>query len=352
MLCLVYWQYAMANPADANAYFRGPDRWLGPELRPGAIFIAKTVDLLKSVAGGSMLDFFLLFQSFGMIGIALLMRCFFEIAEDLRQPLPFYLVALLFLPGIHFWSSALGKDAPLFMSCALCVWAMIRIERRYPAFLLALAVMGAIRPHVAGISMLALVLTLTLDSRVSFRFKVPFSMVAAVGAVAVANMMQAAFDISAFDPDDVTDFLASKQEYGASSALAAGVGDLPYPLRILTLLFRPLFFDASGMMGIIVSVENAVILGMSAWIIYDARTVWKLFTKVTLFRFCTLFSLILILLLSWINYNVGLGLRQKMMAMPAILVLFVTLRLFKQATHNSSPHQGEFLQQIQPTTAR
>ena len=39
--------------------------------------------------------------------------------EELGQTQSKYVYLLLFLPGLHFWTSAIGKDAPLFLGVAI-----------------------------------------------------------------------------------------------------------------------------------------------------------------------------------------------------------------------------------------
>jgi hypothetical protein len=39
--------------------------------------------------------------------------------------------------------------------------------------------------------------------------------------------------------------------------------DAPFPIRVLSLLFRPFFFDANDILGIVVSIENAGWLSLS-----------------------------------------------------------------------------------------
>jgi hypothetical protein len=48
-------------------------------------------------------------------------------------------------------------------------------------------------------------------------------------------------------------------------------------------------------------------------------------------RFAILFFILLVILLALVNYNVGLGLRQKMMTMPALLVFFAAMVAVREA---------------------
>ena len=48
-------------------------------------------------------------------------------------------------------------------------------------------------------------------------------------------------------------------------------------------------------------------------------------------RFALFFFVMLTILLAMVNYNVGLGLRQKMMMMPALLVFFAAMMAVRRA---------------------
>jgi len=327
----VYWQYSMAFAADSRMYYnQAPGIYVG-EIRPGTSFVIAFVSYARSIFGGTYLDYFFLFQAFGVAGIALCMRSAQEILQDLNQNPDWKIFAVFFLPGLHFWTCAIGKDAPLFFAVALSVWAAIKIDRRYPAFALALAVMAPVRPHIAAIATIALLVTLLFDARIRLILKLPMLVTTIVAAVWVIASAQESLRIAELNPDTIGDFIASKQEYGMRSADGAALTSLPLPLKILSLLFRPLFFDAGGAFGLIVSFENLALLTIMTTIVIRWRDVAQLFKAVSYMRYCLIFSTTLIILLSLVTYNVGLGLRQKYMAMPAILLMFITLLAYRRA---------------------
>lgn len=327
--CLLYWRYSLNNPADSNLYFnaggaRGRLGWA-----PGTAAVINAVQWLKARVGGAYLDYFLLFQATGMLGLAFLVRTWEEVARDLGQPLPPAALALLFLPGLHFWTSAVGKDGPLFLACALAVWSALRVERRAPALLLALALMGAVRPHVAAIAAVSLLAALLFDRRLGLAAKLPVLLLVVAALSFILGGMERLFGLDPTNVDAVGEFISTKQEYGLRRE--GNVQELAYPLRVLSLLFRPFFFDASGALGLIVSVENAILLVVVGALALRSPTLLRLAASVAYVRFCLVFALLLVGLLAAVSYNIGLGLRQKFMAMPALLTLFVTLLAYRRA---------------------
>ena len=329
-VAIAYWQYSLAEKADSWLYYSDFLGWAGRDWAPGTVFVIKVVQLLKDWFEGSYFEYFLFFQSFGMFGIALLIRIFDEIAQDLGARLATPALALLFLPGLHFWTSAIGKDAPLFLGIILTMWAAMRIQTRVPAFLLALLIITPIRPHISAIAGIALLGTLLFEARVRFAYKLLMGLMLLPAMALVFQAMQDSLDIASLNPDGITEFLASNRELGLRQG--AGPLELPFFLRILTLLFRPFFFDATGLLGWVASLENLILVLLFVVLARHMATVIRLAASVAYVRYCLLFSFVLILLLAAVSFNVGLGLRQKWMAMPAILLLFMTLITYRRAT--------------------
>ncbi|MBK9431490.1 MAG: hypothetical protein IPN50_03365 [Sphingomonadales bacterium] len=88
------------------------------------------------------------------------MRTMEETAQALNTALPPLMMGLMFLPGMYFWTAAIGKDAPLFLACALAVWSCFHISSRGYWVGLAIGIMVLIRAHVALLSVVALALAL------------------------------------------------------------------------------------------------------------------------------------------------------------------------------------------------
>src|SRR5690554_3948168 len=151
--CVAYWLMSFEAAVDAYTYWRDPYNFIAKDpLESGTYFIVHVVQTMRDVMGGSFLDHFFFFQCFGMIGIALLIRMFGEIADSLHVEVPLIVYLVLFLPGLHFWSVAIGKDGPMMMATCLSLWAAFRIQRRAIWMAIAIIIMALIRPHVAAIT--------------------------------------------------------------------------------------------------------------------------------------------------------------------------------------------------------
>jgi hypothetical protein len=297
-------------------------------------FIIYVVQSIKYVAGGSYLDYFLIFQAIGFFGIAILMRILEEIYSDLGVEPSWYIYLLLFLPSLHYWSSALGKDSLFFFATVLSIWSAMNIRRRLTAMVLAITVLMLIRPHIAMVALAALAATVVRDRQTSPAIRVIFFATSVIGVIFAVATLRTTFNLNLTDPNTVSDMLSGtgRDAFVQSEDAGRTAVNAVYPVRVLSLLFRPFFFDAGGALGLIVSFENLLFLFMICALIYHHRLVTTLAKTVPYIRFALLSSVGVLLMLSIGYYNVGLGIRQKAtMILPGFFVAFVTLRAMLQA---------------------
>jgi hypothetical protein len=290
------------------------------------IFIINFVQFLKSYFGGTFFDYFLLFQAMGFWGILFIMRAFDDIHQELGQPTFKKIYLLLFLPGLHFWTSAIGKDAPMFLGVAMCTWAAFRLQTRYLAFVAGVLLGLLVRPHIALMALIALALTVLLARNTALLVRAALFAVVLVGIGSVAGLVEGTVNgLSLSSTDSVTEFLETKSQVSESSGADLSIVGASFPVKLLSLLFRPFFIDANGAFGLVASLENLVLLVIFLTLIRRAGTALGVARAAMFARFAFFFFVMLTLLLALVNYNVGLGLRQKMMMMPALLVFFAAM---------------------------
>jgi hypothetical protein len=344
---LFYWQWSLTVPADANGYYfdyagiaRGPWGF-------GSAFVAKLCRFLRVDLGASYAGCFLLFQSFGFIALLVLARVFTEIQEKIVVPQqPIYL-ALLFLPSVQFWTSAIGKDAPIFLAVALCTWAMLG-PRRLLAFCTGMALMVLFRPYMALLAAFALGMSVAMGSRVSLGRKIGIVGAAACSFVLVSAAALSTFGFDATSPSSMSNFLQTQDVANASTLGTTTMANLPLGLRLVSLLFRPLFFDTSSSMGIVASVENVGSILCFLYIVLHWKDLALLVARVPFVRFSLLFAVGIIVVLTLVYFNVGLGLRERVMAYPpiySILVALWSMRRKRKIALQATPA-------VQPQTSR
>lgn len=325
LTALFFYQWALTNTTDAATYYFDPYDFYSRGFRLNTGFIIWIVQSLKETVGGTYLDYFLLFQGTGTWGLVFLLKTYEDIFKLAGQKVPWPLYLTLFLPGFHFWTAYIGKDGLLFLASAMTVWAAINIRDRWIAFAIAVVIMVLVRPHIALLAVAAVAVAIAFDKRTPPLVRTLLSVVSFVGLLAVAATIRNAFQIDVTSAESVTDFLSSYSETTQKVAGTTTVYYESYLVRVFSLLFRPLFFDAGGPLGLIASFENLFLLYLVYRIVSHFRWVTALYKGLFVIRFSILFALALTLLLSLMYYNVGLGLRQKLMMMPAYFAVFAAV---------------------------
>lgn len=325
-----FWLMSFESAMDAFLYYRDPYGFINENpFGSGTYFVVHFVQGVRSWLGGSFLDHFLLFQCFGMIGMALLIRSLNEIALSLETSVPLHVYLTLFLPGLHFWTAGIGKDGPMIMAICLAGWATLRLDKRFVWLGIALLMMVCVRPHITPMVGAGVAAALFFSKRVPARLKLVLSPIAAIGLVLLVGKAATSLGISV-DADSVTGFVEGQQQLGDRFGSGANLADLPLPLKIFSLLYRPFWVDAQGMTQYAASLENTILLWFSLYIAYHWRLMLTLARNVFFVTYFLVFDALLVVSLAMVSYNIGMGQRMKMMAVPGILLLYGALYIYKR----------------------
>jgi hypothetical protein len=331
---VAFYEYALTSSADAALYYYDTTGLRRSEMELGTIFTIKLVQSIKGAVGGTYLDHFLLFQALGFWGILLLQRCIDHTRQTFGDALTIAPYWVLFLPGLHFWTGAIGKDSPLFLGVSLALWATIRLSTRAMWFALAVFIMLLFRPHIALLATAALAGGAFFGSRSGALAKISLVVVALVAVSIIAGTVERTLTVNLSDPSSVGAFLEKQQQRAQWIPGATNLQDAFVLVRLFSLLFRPLFVDASGAFGLVSSAENLVYLFIFAFMAWAWKEGIIAFRSALVVRFAFFFAAGVTVLLTLTYYNVGLGLRQKTMFMPAVLTCFAAQWMLRRArTH-------------------
>lgn len=338
---VIFYFYVIQQGGDAEMYYNDRLGYYEGSFTYGTTALVFFVQALKNTFGGSLFEYFLLFQAVGFWGIAALMRLIEETYLELGSPQPSYAYLLLFLPGVHFWTAAVGKDAPLFMAVGLTAWATMGLQRRIIPFLFALVIMVLIRPHIALIALIALAGSVYFQPGTRVLVKYLLLMFVFLGVVTVAGTVQSTLNVDVGNADSVADFLAVRSDVSEAAGGDASIVGASFPVKFFSLLFRPLFIDATGALGYMASVENLILLLLFLKMLLSFRLLASLIRRIFYLRFAAIFFLLLAILLAIVNYNIGLGLRQKTMLIPSIIAIIIaTASVRKIRRGSASPSSG------------
>jgi hypothetical protein len=329
---VVYFWRAQENLADSAMYYYDPFETYQDGFTVGTQGLVYIAQYLKSTVGGTYLDYYLLFQAIGFLGITILVRVFEEIHDELRLPHAPYLYALITLPSLHFWSSALGKDGPFLLATSLALWASMRLPSRAKALVGALLLMLLIRPHIALIAGAALSLAVVVGKGIPAYLRVALFLVAVTGIGLAASTLESAYNIDITSAESIGEQFERRDNVLQSDDAGASAVNAPFPVRLFSLMFRPLFFDADEPFALIASFESLLLIWMVLFLLIRSRDVFGLFRTVFYFRYALIFSFGLTIFLAISYWNVGLGLRQKWtMLMPMYLGLLVSVLAVRRA---------------------
>jgi hypothetical protein len=343
--CGAYYLVVEVSGGDAKFYYNDDAGFYGNTSGLGTAVILNFVQYLKINIGGTLFDYFLLFQAAGFWGLVIVAKIIQETYEELSAPMSGWVYLFLFLPGQHYWTAGIGKDGPVFLGVALSIWAVMRISTRLPALGVAFAIMVAVRPHIGVLALAALGVAGLLDRRTKGWVKL-LLIVGIFGAGSVvAGSMQSTYFVDTSSAESVGEYMeavTSRGQIGEDSGADLAIVQGAFPLKVASLWLRPFFLDAENAMGYVASLENVALLFMLLFLTISFREVLAVGKKVLYVRYSFVVFMAITLLLAAVNYNVGLGLRQKMMAMPALLVILATLLALRAARRQVAvaPDQG------------
>ena len=224
---------------------------------------------------------------------------------------------ILFFPNMHFWTASLGKGAAIFMSLMMFAYALGNPKSRWGTLTLASIITYYIRPHV-----FLFVAVGTVLGYMTGREKIAFwkKMLIYVGMIGTLILVQdtilgmAGLDESGDLVEGFEQFSEDRGAELAKSGSGVDMANYPLPLKLFTFWFRPLFIDAPGLLGLIVSIENFIYLLLFFKIVKKDFFSFLKKSPVSVKMSITVFLLASIAM-SFVMSNLGIIMRQKSMVM-------------------------------------
>ena len=197
------------------------------------------------------------------------MRLFQEVEVSLKSGSMNAPLMLLFLPSLHFWTTAPGKDAPLFFAVSLCTWAVMNFGKRLIPFTIGLIIMVLFRAHIALITVMSLAIAALIHGKMTVGRKFILLTITVAGAVILISAVNSSLNLDVTSSGSLSSFYSERDQIAASSTGTTSIGNAAYFVRLFSLLFRPLFVDASGGFGLIPSVENLGSIALFAYLLLN-----------------------------------------------------------------------------------
>jgi hypothetical protein len=316
----VYYTYAQFNNSDSYGYFGRVEvsrSWFN-HFGTSTTFIDFLTWPFVNILGFNYEMMMLLFAWFGYIGFVYAYLFFRENIPVKIKVFNFdFLTLVLFLPNMHFWTASLGKGAPIFMSLMMFAYAIGKPKSRWGILIISSIITYYVRPHVFLFVGIGTVLGyMTGREKVALWKKVTIyaGMIGALILVQDTILGMAGLEESGNLVQGFEQFSEDRGSELAKSGSGVDMANYPLPLKLFTFWFRPLFLDAPGFLGLIVSVENLIYLFLFFKIL--KKDFLKFFKKSPISVKMSLTTFFLAsLAMAFVMSNLGIIMRQKSMVM-------------------------------------
>jgi hypothetical protein len=330
---------------DANSYW-AQGLTIGPALRHGSLagvhilgssgtnFIRFISGVTVAGIGPSLLGGYIFFSWIGFWGLFFFYRAFSIAVPEGRRRLYAYLVFLL--PSLIFWPSGVGKEAWMVMGLGLSAFGVARVLRGRTSngalyTVLGLIACAFVRPHIAAMVALALVVALlvrpserslgTLGPVVKVLVLLPVIAVSVLLIIRAQSFIQSQGLTTTKGVAGVLKQTTARTQTGGSKFSPSVLND-PWlaPVATATVLFRPLVYEVKDPQSLVAAFEGSFLILLCLvrfrWIV----AAFKLIRKRTYMAFCLTYMVVFVAAYSSIA-NFGILVRERVQVIPFFLVL-------------------------------
>lgn len=270
----------------------------------------------------------MLYSLIGFIGLTYFYIISIELIPNNPKFKGYYLFPLLFfLPNLHFWSCAVGKDSLLFFCIAIFVYGLMKPIKRAPIIIIGLLLSYLIRPHITFFLLLSFGMAYFVEKKISLFRRILFFGILIGLAIAILPTVLKYSKIEEASLESFNQFSNIKVTLLSSTntTSAIDISSYPFPLKVLTFLYRPFFFDINGIPSIIASFENLLLLLLS-YKVFRNKPFIAFRKSPFIIQGLIYFLIIGTLIFSQSLGNLGIMLRMRNMFLPGI-ILFILWHL-------------------------
>lgn len=262
----IYLWYAYNNPSDSKRYYTDIDNYDGSWFD---LFGTDTtfINFLSYPFYQLGFTYDMLMVTFAWFGYLGFMYAYMFFREKIPVKVKFFkidlLTLILFFPNMHFWTSSLGKGAPIFLGLMMFTYAIIEPKSRMFLLILGSVIIFHIRPHVFMFVAVGAVLGFMSGKEKIAFWKKALVYIGMIGTLfLVQDQILGVMGLQGSE-NIIEDFQQSSEERSedlSGSRSGVDMSSYPLPLKLFTFWFRPLFVDAPNLLGLITSVENLLYL--------------------------------------------------------------------------------------------
>lgn len=330
-LSFVYFIYAGITTSDSIAYYKvssTTQSWLS-FFQTGSPFIRFFAWPFSNFFQLSYYAVMLLFSYFGFLGILLFYAAAKENIELQKKYNHLTAVEWIFLlPNVHFWSASLGKGSIMILGIGLFIYGLSRFNYRFIYILVGAFIIYYTRPHILYTSIGGILIALLL-TRSGINKGIKFLLII-TSFLIIYTLTDKVLEFTDIDSINILNSktIAHKAFELGKSTSGVDISNYNPFFKLFTFWFRPLFFDAPGLMGIIVSFENILLFVFSFTIIKVIFSKWKYLNG--WFLICVFTFILSSFALAQVSGNLGIALRQKAQLMPLFYIVYAKCLEYQQ----------------------
>ena len=232
-----------------------------------------------------------------------------------------FLYLVFFLPNLHVWTATLGKEPIIFWAISSVFYALATQNIKSFSFIIGSLAILIIRPHVALMLLSAIAAVFLFHKSFSLKKRIAFAALTFTGVLALLYVVFQSTNISYWDWKRIRYF----NEYSILSFKHSGsyvpMLDYSYAYKWFSFNFRPLFFDAHSVLGLLASIENLLSLIVFVTALFLIIRFYHSIDFVPQIKVVFLFTFIVGLLYVERYANLGIFMRTKIMFQPFMLIV-------------------------------
>jgi hypothetical protein len=223
---------------------------------------------------------------------------------------------LFYLPGLHFWSAGIGKDAISFGAIAIFLYSLQFFKYNKWLLVLSFGLLYFTRPHIAQVLVLATGTVLLFNYKIKTSIKVLLLIIIIPLSIFLSSSTLEIMKINEFSMSSFEAFANFKIAHLSKEKIGSSIDLSSYSslMKLFTYLYRPLFLDAHNFFSFLSSFENFIYLFLSFALLTKLSLKgiqeMPIFLKIASITFC-------LVTLAFMNSlaNLGIILRMKNMTM-------------------------------------
>lgn len=266
----------------------------------------------------------MIYNLIGFFGLTYFYVMAVELVPNEPKYKGYYLFPLLFfLPNLHFWSCAVGKDTLLFFCIAIFTYGLLEPYKRISMIIFGLLLSYFIRPHITLFLLVSFGIAYFSGKNISTIKRILFFGIMIAVAIKILPLVLEFAKIEEASIDSFDKFSEAKASLLSRSTVDTAINISSYPLlfKVFTFLFRPFFFDIKGIPAFLASFENLLLLLLTFSILKN-KPFRSFKNSPIVIQGLVYFLIIGTFAFSQSLGNVGIMIRMRNMFLPGLIIFF------------------------------